>query len=604
MMSPDTSHPTASVNRLIIALDQLKQLYQEQQRLIKRWDKVLRPSGARTAQPDLDAPSGVPGDQEEISERLFKEIYQEITARTPLKVLLLGGSGVGKSTLLNTLAGRRVSSTSGLLRAHTSGLIIYTHRFWSDMSIAELAPSWPPSLLEVCERAEHDHEPLRNLWVIDAPDVDSSEPLHRARTLNALSEVDLPLVVTSPQNYRDESYISALKLIERRRSVLFVMNQMDLVWPEQRRALMHDAYALSDELEFEHARWIGVDARNDTVTSMTTPEDGDVAARKLPSSNTVGMESLRVVLETHLDRKEAERLRSGRLAQRLLKRLKTLRAPLDLYRKFSQVHQWRDGLIEELITPLSQCMRATYELRLLRGRGDIKVELVGAKNVWISAPLRLCWSLIVRGEYSADKVQRLTHDQYEHDLTCRATLLRYLNACPHHLSRADHHHTDLQSRVDRVIDAALLDGVVSQAHSLRLSRAEMTDLGSQHMSVSLMMSVVIGGVTSWNVTVMLIGFALTMFVFAHRALNELRSQQGIRRVVQPAFNVQAAELSLHLSHELLAEVPEWLRLNASHRLGERALDYPQLRADFERYEHHYDELSCTLSELLGNDITT
>ena len=58
---------------------------------------------------------------------LGRRIIAQATEKT-LVILLLGGTGVGKSTFLNALAGQPIAGTSHAIRAYTHKLNLFHHR--------------------------------------------------------------------------------------------------------------------------------------------------------------------------------------------------------------------------------------------------------------------------------------------------------------------------------------------------------------------------------------------------------------------------------------------------------------------------------------------
>jgi GTP-binding protein EngB required for normal cell division len=109
---------------------------------------------------------------------------------------LVGGTGVGKSSLLNALAGRTVSE-AGVRRPTTHLPVAWV--------AASAAPRVAPLLdrLGAGERRLHDVEALEGVVVLDLPDVDSLEPANRATVESILPRVDAVAWVTDPEKYAD-----------------------------------------------------------------------------------------------------------------------------------------------------------------------------------------------------------------------------------------------------------------------------------------------------------------------------------------------------------------------------------------------------------------
>src|SRR5262245_41093790 len=151
-----------------------------------------------------------------------------------LTVVLAGGTGAGKSALINALAGAAIAETS-LLRPTTTRPCIYHHR------------DVPPSSLPVALTAEaifvpHDHAPLRSKVIVDTPDLDSFATNHRAATRALLKAAGLVLYVFTPQNYRDERIWAVLREEKRFSACAAVLNKVDLVTPVELEAIAEDLH--------------------------------------------------------------------------------------------------------------------------------------------------------------------------------------------------------------------------------------------------------------------------------------------------------------------------------------------------------------------------
>jgi 50S ribosome-binding GTPase len=109
---------------------------------------------------------------------------------------LVGGTGVGKSSLLNALAGTDVSRAS-VRRPTTSHPIAWLPA----ADLESLAPllDW----VGVQDVREHEGRELGPVAILDLPDMDSLELDHRERVEAILPRVDAVAWVTDPEKYHD-----------------------------------------------------------------------------------------------------------------------------------------------------------------------------------------------------------------------------------------------------------------------------------------------------------------------------------------------------------------------------------------------------------------
>jgi len=161
-----------------------------------------------------------PRDRAEFLERT--EMLLE-KARHPGEVLyvgILGGTGVGKSTLINALAHETISSASDR-RPFTDKAVVYRHA------------DTPRGLDEIAELvrepdAVHQSDKVKNLVLLDLPDFDSYNEDHR-RTANAiLPWLDCVVWVASPEKYADDAFYRLIgETVINRDNFTFVLNKAD-----------------------------------------------------------------------------------------------------------------------------------------------------------------------------------------------------------------------------------------------------------------------------------------------------------------------------------------------------------------------------------------
>jgi energy-coupling factor transporter ATP-binding protein EcfA2 len=142
----------------------------------------------------------------------------------PLLVLLLGPTGSGKSTIMNTLAGRPVSRT-GVLRPTTREVVAHLH---PDDVAAVLEPGGALARVP-SERRELVEDPNapRGLVILDAPDIDSVEHANRELADRLAEAADLCLFTTTATRYADRVPWDVLSRVrDRGLPLLVIVNRM------------------------------------------------------------------------------------------------------------------------------------------------------------------------------------------------------------------------------------------------------------------------------------------------------------------------------------------------------------------------------------------
>lgn len=191
---------------------------------------------------------------------------------------LVGGTGVGKSSLLNALAGE-VISPAGARRPTTDAPVAWV----AASARRETAPllEW----LGVREVRDHKTDRFGDVAILDLPDVDSTTPEHRARVDALLPRVDAVVWVADPEKYRDavlhDDYLR--RWAPRLARQLVVVNKADRLPHDAERVRQHLATTLRD------AGLAGV-----PVAVTSAAHDGEV--RELQDWITEGVEAKRVVI--------------------------------------------------------------------------------------------------------------------------------------------------------------------------------------------------------------------------------------------------------------------------------------------------------------------
>ena len=192
---------------------------------------------------------------------------------------LAGGTGVGKSTLLNALAGQVVSA-AGARRPTTADAVAWVPSSGGRELAALL--KW----LGVSEVREHSGDALADVAVLDLPDFDSVAREHRERVDSLLPRVDAVAWVVDPEKYKDHvmhgGYLS--ELAPRIRRQIVVLNRSDLLSAA-------DASRVADDMRDQIRR----DGAGDIEVVATRARDGDAGIAGLRAWLESGLEAKRIV---------------------------------------------------------------------------------------------------------------------------------------------------------------------------------------------------------------------------------------------------------------------------------------------------------------------
>lgn len=248
----------------------------------------------------------------------------------PLLIVLAGGTGVGKSSLLNALAGAAITSTSAT-RAHTRDYTCYHHEDDALALAREVVASG--------SAVAHSREELRDKIIVDAPDFDSAELANREKLIAALRNADLVLWVTTSQKYANLTGVRTLAEFREGRGFVFVLNRDDEGIPD---SVVEDYRRLLTAEGF----FTGGPAGQDRIFRVSAV--GALARKQGDDQAEAGRDdaALEAFLETQLDKKRIRILKSGNLAAlvlRLIDRVRQripggLRATLDQWRGAGDQH--------------------------------------------------------------------------------------------------------------------------------------------------------------------------------------------------------------------------------------------------------------------------
>jgi hypothetical protein len=282
-------------------------------------------------------------------EGLAADLHRQAEAldvdRPLLVIVLMGGTGVGKSTLLNALAGGAIAQAS-FTRPTTRDPVVYYHQ--------SIKPDRLPAELRRCRLAPHDRSSLEHKIIVDTPDLDSNEPANRERLKDVLPVADIVLYVGSQEKYHDQIGWQLFLEQRRRRAFAFVLNKWDRCIHAGSAGLRPDEDLLRDlaaqgfekPLLFRTCARLWLDKSD--PAHVTVEKNGTAAEANVPEGEQ--FRELQHWLEAGLTRLEIEAIKARGVGQLLHQLSHTLAeaSPPDLTETAARVRSaWEKPLAEE-----------------------------------------------------------------------------------------------------------------------------------------------------------------------------------------------------------------------------------------------------------------
>jgi GTP-binding protein EngB required for normal cell division len=150
-----------------------------------------------------------------------------------LVLAIAGGTGTGKSSLLNALAGEVITSVS-VLRPHT------------DEPLAVIPENPEPAVTVLLDTLgiayRHEHTGFTRTALIDLPDIDSIAEWHRERVEDLIPRVDGVIWLFDPDKYRDpivhDEFLA--QLANHKSQFIFALNKIDKLRPDDLQTVRQD----------------------------------------------------------------------------------------------------------------------------------------------------------------------------------------------------------------------------------------------------------------------------------------------------------------------------------------------------------------------------
>lgn len=137
---------------------------------------------------------------------------------------VLGGKDVGKTSMINLLAGARISIDTDLIDEGTKACVAYCHQDDLDHLRSRLNTEQARTI----EFVRHTRDELRNVVLIDFPDFDSRFDNHLEEVRRLGPFLQGIVWITSPRKYADHEFLDRLETVAQSHENLYmVLNKVD-----------------------------------------------------------------------------------------------------------------------------------------------------------------------------------------------------------------------------------------------------------------------------------------------------------------------------------------------------------------------------------------
>jgi len=243
---------TTDEARLVERVERLAEL------AIRTWTAVAARERALGDDPDAAVSAAEPIGPRHRARELLDHTRHYLVPRArdldaPLVVVVLGPTGSGKSTLVNTLAGAMVSE-AGVLRPTTRQAVLVATTADADALLGPAGPlaSLPRPRIRLVETGARP-----GVVLVDAPDIDSVEQDNRALADAILELADLCLFVTTATRYADQVPWDVLgRVAQRELPLIVIVNRLPT--GDAADSVLTDMRGLIERAHVPFERMVGV----------------------------------------------------------------------------------------------------------------------------------------------------------------------------------------------------------------------------------------------------------------------------------------------------------------------------------------------------------
>lgn len=341
---------------------------------------------------DLSTPVGAAIDRWRGDAAALRFHLRDATIQPPL-VAILGGTGTGKSTLLNRLLEGNLSGTS-FRRTYTAGAVAITsdpknlpddwlgveHRVAAENELP--ARGTPDALLIVIS----PQELASRQTLIDTPDLDGDQPLHHTQADRAFRWAQAVLFVVTPEKYQMTELLPYYRLARRYAlPALFAMNKCE------ETAVIDDYSRQLAGHEWPDAKLFAI-ARDDAA--WNPPPEADLSAlraslRDLPAIDPAARES-------GIANRAADLL--GRLSDQVISPLRDDRREADRIIGTLRAMETPEPGVD--VNPMTQQLQRRLQQRsvlYLMGPGRMMERVRQVPGLIVRLP-RTLWDTVIRGK--------------------------------------------------------------------------------------------------------------------------------------------------------------------------------------------------------------